>query len=468
MSLLKRSNVTNKMLKILCEKLVYFYAKVLCMIWQTLRYLITFFLPSFYKRIQAKNLKNVQVNGPVIIAMNHPNAFTDPIYFCYVYYPWKSFFLARGDAFKPGLISYLLEAMGVVPIFRMQDAGKEGLKKNDESYQRVNYLLRKGSKIIVFAEGLCVQERRLRPLKKGVARMVFGAYEALNSDKLVVVPIGVNYSKPHRFRSNVFYNVGEPIPVKDFIPEYTQNPAKTYNTFLQVLEPKMRALITHIEDRQNDELVYQVEELCKKDELMSQGLDYTNLEHDFRVLTRLTEKVNAAARTNPELIAELKPLSRSYFKELEQSKLKDWLINPKQNKNVTWPVFTVRLMLLVMGAPIYVGALVGNYFPFILAHMLTKKNIKNIEFYSSIAIGSGMFLFWINYILWFTVIYTFSPSVLWPFCMCFLFALSAWFSLYYHPFMKKTFGMARILKNKPLALKLGRDREKLLSLINKF
>ena len=153
------------------------------MIWHFLRYLVTFTFPVFYKKIQAKNAANIQVKGPVIIAMNHPNAFTDPIAITFVTYPLRVRYLARGDAFKPGITSWFLEQLGIVPIFRIQDAGREGLKKNDEAYRRVNNLLKRNKKIIIFAEGLCIQERRLRPLKKGVSRMIFGGYKFLNHDE---------------------------------------------------------------------------------------------------------------------------------------------------------------------------------------------------------------------------------------------------------------------------------------------
>ena len=438
------------------------------MVWNTLRYLISFFLPVFYKRTQIINLKNIEVKGPVIIAMNHPNAFTDPFYLSYLCYPLKISFLARGDAFKPGFIAYFLEKIRVVPIFRIQDGGKEGLKKNDEAYRRVNHLLSKNGKMIVFAEGLCVQERRLRPLKKGVARMVFGAYEAIKSDNLIVVPIGVNYNKPDKFRSNVFYNVGEAILVKDFIADYEENAARGYNKFLQVLEPKMKELITHINDKQNDEIVYQVEELCKKDLIKERGLNYKNLEHDFRILKELTEKINEVAANKPELLEEFNPLAKDYFKKLEKNKLKDWLINPNQNKQVTRVNIILRFCLLLIGLPFYAVGLIGNYIPLLLTHKLTKKNIKNKEFYSSIAIGIGMFLFWINYIIWFTVIYALSSTVLWPFSLCLILIMCGYFSLYYHPFMKKTQGMIRILGNKELSEKLAIERKKLISLINKF
>jgi hypothetical protein len=79
-----------------------------------------------------------------------------------------------------------------------------------------------------------------------------------------------------------------------------------------------------------------------------------------------------------------------------------------------------------------------------------------------------MFLFWIVYIAWFTVIYLLAPNVLWPLALCLIFAISGWFSLHYNPFLKKTLGMSRILKNPALAQKLSAEREKLISLINKF
>jgi len=413
-------------------------------------------------------MDNIRIKGPVIIAMNHPNAFTDPVYFTYLSYPQRVSYLARGDAFKPGLISYILEGIGIVPIFRIQDGGKEGLKKNDETYSRVNHLLSKNGKMIVFAEGLCIQERRLRPLKKGVARMVFGAYEALKTDKLVVIPIGVNYTKPDKFRSDVFYNVGEAIQVKDFIADFDANPAKAYNKFLQVLEPKMKELITHIEDKQNDDVVYQIETLCKKDQIKEKQLNYKNLEHDFSVLKELTEKVNEAARSKPELIEEFKPLATAYFKTLEKNDLKDWLINPKQNRQVNSFSLLGRSILLLLFSPFYLIGLIANYPSLILTHKITKKSIKFKEFYSSIAIGVGMFVFWITYLIWFTIIYQLSPNVLWPFGICFVMIMCGYFSLYYRPFLKKTLGIAKILNNKSLYTALSEERKKLLSLINKF
>lgn len=439
------------------------------MIWHLIKYWITFIIPAFYKRIQGRNIEHLQVKGPVIIAMNHPNAFTDPIVITSVSYPQRLHYLARGDAFKPGLAAWLLEQIGIVPIYRIQDGGVEGLKKNEEAYRRVNGLLKKNAKIIVFAEGLCVQERRLRPLKKGVARMVFGAYEALGDDRLVVVPVGVNYSHANKFRSTVFYNAGDPIPVKDFIDQYRQNPARANNAFLQLLEPKMRELITHIRDKRFDEAVYHVEALCKKNWLKENSLDPNNLEHDFKASVHFTELINTAAEKDPKAVAGFMALAGAYFKALSDAGLKDWLIDPQQQQRVTTAAAVWRSALLIAGLPLYLAGMLGNYPPYLLTKYLTKKILKkNREFYSSIFMGIAMVIFLLNYVAWFILVYLFSPTVFRPIGVCIALALCAWFCLHYFPFKQKTLGMWRALRNWELITTLSEKRGALMALVNKF
>lgn len=438
------------------------------MIWHILRYWITFIIPAFYKRIQAKNIDYFNVPGPVIISMNHPNAFTDPILITYLVYPLRLKFLARGDAFKPGLVTTLLESIGIIPIFRLQDAGREGLKKNDESYRRVNHFLKQNGKVIVFSEGLCVQERRLRPLKKGVARMVFGAYEALKDERLIVIPVCVNYSKPDKFRSTAFYNIGEPLLVKDFIEDYKINPARAQKHFLGILQPRMKQLLTHINDPANDELVYRVEEMCKTNLIIEKGMDPRNLEHDFIVLNALTEKVNRAAIHSPKILDEFRKMSDDYFPLLKKHGLHDSLLDPKRNKGINFPLVLLRWIFLTLGLPIYIIGMAGNYLPYRFTKWVTTKIVRYKEFYSSFFLGDAMILFLLWYVLLFSFIYSITDSSLWAVTGCIISAISALFNLYYHPFVKKTAGITRLLLKPRLADVLRFQKAKLISLINKF
>ncbi|MEI6019777.1 MAG: 1-acyl-sn-glycerol-3-phosphate acyltransferase [Bacteroidota bacterium] len=436
------------------------------MIRNLLRYWVTFFVPVFYKRIGIKNKERLLVDGPVIVAMNHPNAFTDPIIITYLTFPQRLRYLARGDAFKPGFVSMVLEQIGIVPIFRLQDGGKEGLMKNEETYRRVYHLLKRNAKLIIFAEGLCIQERRLRPLKKGVARMAFGAYENIKNDKLVVLPVGVNYSMPHQFRSDIFYQVGEPILVKDYITDYQNNPAKTANTFLKDLEDQLKPLVTHINDKNNDQAVLWIEEMCKKDWIKAEKLNPNNLEHDFIITEKITSLVNTAAIDKQDTLAKFKVEASKYFDILKKNKVLDCLINPNQNKYSGTMFFLIRIVLLLLTLPLYLIALVGNFAPLFLTDYFTKKIIKFIEFYSSIAIALGMVIFLINYLLVYFVAHAFTHNALSSLSICVLLVLAGWFALYYHPFMKKTLAMGRLSMHKEKFAALKKQRENLITLIN--
>ena len=439
-----------------------------CMVFTILRHWIAFFISAFYRRFQTRNIHHALAEGPVIIAMNHPNAFTDPVLFQLQALPHRLNFLARGDAFKPGFVTWFLQSIGIVPIFRIQDGGKEGLKKNEDAYRRVNYLLSKGQKVIVFAEGLCIQERRLRPLKKGVARMVFGAYEHLGNDQLKVVPVCVNYNKAHKFRSNAFHNVGEPIAVKDFYESYLKHPARAQNAFLQALEPRMRELLTHIEDPANDELVEQLEIILKPSLLRKKGMNPKDLYHDFLVVNELTELVNKTGREQPELIEKTREKCSAYFNQLHRYNFRDWLFDPQNKNKINYPGALLRLLLLLAGLPVFIAGLIGNYLPFKLSDIITNKIVKVKEFYSSIAIGISMVMFLIYYTALYSISAAIMPQRVWPALVLLGFGLCACFSIYYHPFARKTFGIWRVLLNQARAAELREKRGEIEGLINKF
>lgn len=436
------------------------------MIWHLIRYLVSFSLPAFYKKIQGKNIQNLQVKGPVVIAMNHPNAFMDPVCITWVSFPQRLKYMARGDAFKPGLANFFLTQLGIVPIFRLRDGGKEGLQKNDESYRVVNKLLKRNNKIIIFAEGLCIQERRLRPLKKGVSRMVFGAYDYLNNKDLIVVPVGVNYSAASKFRSKLFYNVGTPIKVSDFADSFKENPAKTHNQFLQLLDVKMKELITHINNKENDQMVVQLEEMVTTEWLDKMGLG-NKLEDEFKVTAHLTDIVNHIDELDKPKLENIKALTTEYFKLLKKHNLRDWLINPLNSSLVNPLKLNLRLLLVLFGLPIHALGYLAAYLPYKLTENITKKLVrKNVEFYASITVGIGSFIFLFNFLLWFFCIYAFSPNILWPLNLTVLLMACAWFSMNFHFFIKKTMAMKRLLSNQSLFDQLRSKRQEIMALVN--
>lgn len=417
------------------------------MLWHILKYYLCFVIVVFFKRNKISNIKNIQVNTPVILAMNHPNAFMDPVAFSALVYPPRVRYLARGDAFKKGIITWILESFGIIPIFRIQDGGKEGLLKNDETYTIVNHLLQKNKKIIIFAEGICIQERRLRALKKGVPRMIFGAMSEYDLKNLTVVPIGVNYSNPSQFRGTVFFNIGEPISVNDYMASYNQAPAKTMNVFLVDLAAKMKQLIVNINYRRSEKVIEHLEIILKHDFFKSKKLNEKNLEHDFLFSTEVVDVINKAEEIIPEKIVELTDKTSYYFSELKKYKLKDWLINPDKQKGINYFTVYLKIIFLIITTPIYIIGLLGNYIPYKLSYFITSKKVKIKEFKASFYMGIGAMLFLINYALLF-----FIPKVLYSSWLGLLIVVISFICgytcLYLSPIRKKTIGMIRVLSLK--------------------
>src|SRR5690606_34707648 len=156
-----------------------------------------------------------------------------------------------------------------------------------------------------------------RPLKKGVARMVFGAYEHLGHDRLKVIPVGVNYSRPHKFRSKLFYNVGQPLLVKDYIKQYRENPARTMNVFLNDLSIEMKDLVLHIPEPTMDDTVHYAEKLLRNDLIIKQNLPGT-LHSEHKASQQIVSMLSKAKTSQVELYQHFSQNADTYFRKLKE------------------------------------------------------------------------------------------------------------------------------------------------------
>lgn len=436
------------------------------MLWHIVKYYIGFVIAVFFKRYKVKNASYLKARGPIILAMNHPNAFMDPVAFSALVFPPKVNYLARGDAFKKGIITTILESLGIIPIYRIQDGGKEGLKKNDETYNRVNNLLKRNKKIIIFAEGLCIQERRLRPLKKGVPRMVFGAMEAENLQNLMVVPVGLNYTDPSQFRGTLFCNIGKPIYMKDYMAAYKEAPAKTMNEFLADLAPRMKELIVHINYHRSEGVIKHIEDIYRYTFYKKEKLRFKNLEHDFIFSTKVVEIINKAEDEQPDKVVSLYEKTKHYTNQLKKYNIRNWLINPKKQPQINYFTFSLRLLFIILTLPLYFVGLIASYLPYKLTHIITTKKVKIIEFKASFNMGIGGLLFLIYYIMHFFIINALVPHILWTLFVLCIYIVCSIYCLYISPFRKKTMGMLRLLKlksNHPQVFNdLSKQREEII------
>jgi glycerol-3-phosphate O-acyltransferase/dihydroxyacetone phosphate acyltransferase len=88
-------------------------------------------------------------------------------------------------------------------------------------YSSVYQKLKEGGCIGIFPEGGSHDRTDLLPLKAGVSIMALGAISSNPDLKLRIVPVGLSYFHPHKFRSRAVVEFGSPIEIpKEFVEEF--------------------------------------------------------------------------------------------------------------------------------------------------------------------------------------------------------------------------------------------------------
>ncbi|MEM7161689.1 MAG: 1-acyl-sn-glycerol-3-phosphate acyltransferase [Bacteroidota bacterium] len=138
-------------------------------------------------------------DGPLIFAPNHQNAFIDGVITSCLARKNVSF-LARADVFKVNALKPLLRFFRIVPVYRLRDGASE-MSKNYATFSAVQEHLGAGNSILIFPEGNQKFMRYLRPLKKGIFRIID---QCQKNEKLPkVVPVGLNYEHHTRTGYNL-------------------------------------------------------------------------------------------------------------------------------------------------------------------------------------------------------------------------------------------------------------------------
>lgn len=440
------------------------------MFWYFLRNSLYYCFFLYFKRFRIDGAKHLRVKGPMFVAMNHPNAFMDPISFStFLFYP-RSYYMARGDAFKKGAAAFVLQSMGIVPIFRMRDGGYESVKKNLESFKTAYSLLDRGQKIMVFAEGLSVKERRLRSIQKGTAKMSFGYLDRGGDPDLKIVPVGINYSEPEKFRCYVYFQVGEPIAVKDFYEEYKTQPAQTIVKLTSLIEERMKPMVPSLQHIENDELIEQLQPILKKQFLEEKKLDYHDPANQQKYWEFIIGRLNEMTEREPGKVEQLKKVTAEYSQQLRELKIRDHLVY-RETKNKTM-LTAANILLLIFGFPFYLIGKILNFPAYYLADRLVKKKVKNIEFKASIAFGAGSLLLNIFFLIELVVVWLIWHK--WQFLLIYtgIKAACGWLALLYSPFRKKMAGAFRfsgLKKRDPSRFKsLLHQRADILAFIGYF
>jgi len=419
------------------------------MFYTPLKYLARIALGINFKKIQFSNLQKLPMNKPILLVTNHPTAFIEPCIFgSYLDRPVN--FIVRGDLFKKPLYGKFLRDLHMIPIFRASE-GYDNLKNNFGTFEYCYDLLKEGQLIHILAEASTHQVKRLRPLKKGTARMAFGALEKYGRDQdILLVPCGINYTAADEFRSEVMIAFGDPIPIQDFISSHDENPNKAVRSLTNKLEEEMKKLIIHVEDEQADTYEHLFE------------MDRNN--HLQPILPIYDEEGNTRFQREFDIADQLNQSSPNQFENISKEvleykeKCKKYGVNDFGVRRSDFGDLSNILILALGFVPFLVGR-IGTFLPVFLAHKLGVKKVKQKEFVASVKLASGIGLSIFYYLFLIVMAFFFASwSVL---LMVLLLPLLGYFSVVYQEFYqhfrqaRKFQSLDNTIKNELIRMRQG-------------
>ena len=365
---------------------------------------LLFIVPPFtfrvyFRRIFYSNLKKVPLDKPLLFVGNHQNSFMDGV-LVGSYLPQPINFTMRADMFRTAIARFFLRELYVTPVYRLEE-GFENVHKNVEAFTAIYDVLKNNGNFIMFSEGICIQEKRLHKLRKGTARLAFGAEEKYGLD-VRIVPVGINYTYPAQFRKEVMINFHDAFSIKEFTELYKAHPAKALLRFNDKCTEGLLDEVIIVEDPKNDWLA---EELLK--------MERNNIVHPFfrwmfdtddrrKAEKLVADKINVITKRSEEERSSLEQKVKEYTDKLSSSGIKDENIAGKPD--LGW----LRYLAVILGWPLFIAGYLANLIPYIVPAALTKKFIKDSRFTTGFYVATGTVLYLIYFLIIFNLLVIFA------------------------------------------------------------
>jgi 1-acyl-sn-glycerol-3-phosphate acyltransferase len=183
-----------------------------------LRWLGRYVFTAYFRQIEITGGDRIPSFGPVIIVAKHSNSLVDGG-FISTYLPRMPRVLAASTIWDYKPLVPLLNAAGVIPLFRRQDK-RASNSRNKQSVTGSWDLLADGGVLALFPEGISHNDPFVKPMKSGAARIALEAERHRGPLNISIIPVGLNFEDKSKFRSRVLMQIGDPLTVSDIVNNY--------------------------------------------------------------------------------------------------------------------------------------------------------------------------------------------------------------------------------------------------------
>lgn len=360
------------------------------MIYRFLKIVVNVALRIFFRRVSIHKAIELPSSGPLIIVGNHPNTFMDPLILATLF-KQRVGFLGNASIFVNSLVNSIFAYFRVIPVYRDKDVAPGEKIDNEKTFRDCYKFLEANNSLMLFPEGTSYHELKLRKIKTGCARIALSV-EKKNGFNLGVkiIPIGLYYSNPSKFRSKIYVNTGELIDVIDFKEAYEKDEVAAVQALTEKIRVSLENLTITTEDKEQEDLFFKVKRIYKDQLIKSLG---GNKEEEFELTKEIANAIQYFKVTFPNKFETIKTKIDRCSQLLDEFQTSAKHTKPLKSRLKKISIFLSGALYLIAGFPLYVYGLIQNLLPFRTPYWLAQKFTKDPEYYAPIMMSLGIIVF---------------------------------------------------------------------------
>ena len=364
-----------------------------------LRTLVRAGLLGYYRHHVILQPERLRFDGPGIVVSNHPSTLMDP-FNAVAFLNRIMHFLINYGLVRSAAGNWFFNNFYCIPIKRASDLRRGESRDNSDAFERSNQHLVEGGVLYIAVEGTSVTERRLRPTKTGAARIVLAA-EAANDFQLGVriLPVGLNYSAPLKFRSDAVIDLGESFTATHYREQYAANPKRAIYDLTQEIDHRLRAQLIDTSDDDVDAALRAVETLY-------QTTEPTHPAGQYRRARRWHRALEDWKTTTAETFDAFAEAARAYQDALKKSGTSDRAVAGWRPGWREWSELFVGFPLFMFGALTHLFAAGVPWF-------IEQRAGVDITYRSTIRYLLGILLVPLFYVLNWWIFYWTTGNSMW-------------------------------------------------------
>lgn len=252
-------------------------------------------------------------------------------------------------------------------------------------YSKVFNRLNNGNCIGIFPEGGSHDRSTFLPLKAGVTIMALGAMAEYPGLNVKVIPVGMNYFHPNKFRSRAVVEFGKPIEIsQDLIEQYKLGGTEKREACSNLLEIIYNSLLTVTVTAPDYETLMVIQAARRLYNPLHKKLNYNNT-------LELTRRLTAGyiAFKNSEEVQNLTKRVIEYNEKLQYYGLKDHQVHTTSlGRYDAFILLVIRFMYFLVMALFTCPGFILNLPIMLVTSIYSKKKAKEAKAKSTVKINA--------------------------------------------------------------------------------